>query len=559
MDKYLLLLLKEVNTIIIPGLGALTITNAKTGEIMFMSYLKYDDGKLATYIAEKENWDLNDAKNLIAKYVREVLAVLDRGESYEMYGFGTFLKDKNGDLNFANWDGNLPSERNEILTEIAKENEPEQKPEEITIESSTFEESGVEVEMNEIDVTIESSSELEIEPSIVFETTEINEEVKENLVEKESKNESQNNLIISLGPNFELSIENGDIIEMHKKTAGDNNNIVVDEPKIESEKSEEPTQVEETIIVHETEIIEQKETLPEQKEVIENSPEIKEETSNQETIVAEKEEAKEEAKVENIVETEVEEKKKEKREKLERPSRLERPERPERPARDKKVAEVSNDKNEEKVQPVAKEKNKKEAEVVVKPKLVVHKTINQIKSMKLAAIIIGIGLVGGLYLLLFNSDDISTPVEPDKKELADNNKNIQQEEKVETKEESAEEVTTTVVEELETTEVPEVESPVEEPVQAEKTKPLPKPTVVSTPQPTSNAVSGTYHIIAGSFGVSDNANHFAEKMKEKGYDAQVLGQVGQMFIVSIGSYSSKDEAVQANHKNEVKGWIHRKH
>ena len=42
MDKYLLLLLKEVNTIIIPDLGALTITNHSTGEIMFMPFLKYD-------------------------------------------------------------------------------------------------------------------------------------------------------------------------------------------------------------------------------------------------------------------------------------------------------------------------------------------------------------------------------------------------------------------------------------------------------------------------------------------------------------------------------------
>ena len=54
MDKYLLEILKEVNTIIIPGLGALTITNKDTGEIMFMDYLKHDDGQLAEYIAQKE-------------------------------------------------------------------------------------------------------------------------------------------------------------------------------------------------------------------------------------------------------------------------------------------------------------------------------------------------------------------------------------------------------------------------------------------------------------------------------------------------------------------------
>ena len=57
MDKYLLSILQEVNTIIIPGLGALTLVNADKGEYMFMSFLKHDDGQLAAYIAEKEGKD----------------------------------------------------------------------------------------------------------------------------------------------------------------------------------------------------------------------------------------------------------------------------------------------------------------------------------------------------------------------------------------------------------------------------------------------------------------------------------------------------------------------
>lgn len=104
MDKYLLEILKEINTIIIPGLGALTITNASTGEIMFMPYLKYDDNKLSQYIAEKEGIAETDAKNMIAKYVREVEAKLNTGESYDMYQFGSFRKNASGDLEFNQWD-----------------------------------------------------------------------------------------------------------------------------------------------------------------------------------------------------------------------------------------------------------------------------------------------------------------------------------------------------------------------------------------------------------------------------------------------------------------------
>src|SRR3989338_5822703 len=102
MNNYLLQLLKEVKTIIIPGLGAITLTNETTGEMMFMPYLKYDDGNLANHIAEKEGMELNDAKNLIAKFVREVTAELDKGNSYDMYQFGSFKK-VDGEVDFVQW------------------------------------------------------------------------------------------------------------------------------------------------------------------------------------------------------------------------------------------------------------------------------------------------------------------------------------------------------------------------------------------------------------------------------------------------------------------------
>ena len=110
MDKYLLQLLKEVNTIIIPGWGALTLTNAEKGEILFMPYLKFDDGKLSTHIAEREGMSKQDATNLIAKYVREIEATLNRGDSYDMYEFGRFFKQADGQISFQNWDEKIIQE-----------------------------------------------------------------------------------------------------------------------------------------------------------------------------------------------------------------------------------------------------------------------------------------------------------------------------------------------------------------------------------------------------------------------------------------------------------------
>ncbi|MNU82416.1 Cell division protein FtsN [compost metagenome] len=108
MNNYLLQLLKEVKTLIIPGLGALTVTNESTGEILFMPYLKFDDGTLAKHIASKENMELNDATNLISKFVREVTAELDKGNSYDMYQFGRFIK-VDGEIAFEVWNGNADS------------------------------------------------------------------------------------------------------------------------------------------------------------------------------------------------------------------------------------------------------------------------------------------------------------------------------------------------------------------------------------------------------------------------------------------------------------------
>ena len=102
MEKYLQQILKEVNTIIIPGLGALTITNDKTGEVMFMSYLKYDDGKLSAYIAEKGNIDNDEAKSQILSYVENVLNTIAAEGDCLINGVGLFSKDSNGDLCFEN-------------------------------------------------------------------------------------------------------------------------------------------------------------------------------------------------------------------------------------------------------------------------------------------------------------------------------------------------------------------------------------------------------------------------------------------------------------------------
>lgn len=92
MEKHLLNILKEANTIIIPGLGALTITNDTTGEIMFMPYLKYDDGKLAGFIADVEGISTDEAKTKITQQVQTILDKLEANQPVSISGVGTFSK-----------------------------------------------------------------------------------------------------------------------------------------------------------------------------------------------------------------------------------------------------------------------------------------------------------------------------------------------------------------------------------------------------------------------------------------------------------------------------------
>lgn len=181
MDKYLINILKEVNTIIIPGIGALTIVNQATGEVMFMSFMKFDDGKLAEFIAEKEQWELNEAKNLVSKYVRDINTKLDQGDSYDIYQFGSFTKNVEGEIEFNAWNGSSDansnsepsnetiSEKSEILAEVVISNVEETVE---SVEEQIIQEDEILVPISEPAESIESIKEEEIIEPIIEEEIE---------------------------------------------------------------------------------------------------------------------------------------------------------------------------------------------------------------------------------------------------------------------------------------------------------------------------------------------------------------------------------------------------
>jgi nucleoid DNA-binding protein len=54
--------------------------------------------------------------------------------------------------------------------------------------------------------------------------------------------------------------------------------------------------------------------------------------------------------------------------------------------------------------------------------------------------------------------------------------------------------------------------------------------------------TGSYHLIAGSFSVYENAEQLVTELKEKGLDAKIIGKIGALHFVSAQSYDSLEQA-----------------
>lgn len=202
MNKYLAEILKEVNTLIIPNFGALTVTNSSTGEVMFMPYLKYDDGKLVKFIAEKEGISEEESKAKIANYVGEIEGKLNSGATYELEPFGIFSKDSSGDIEFVSKSSDevdVIESVSEISDEptiipIVADELPSPKVEEIKVEEIKVE--TVTPLIQEETESHEDSNEIVLEETALNEYVEEEELVEETVVANSEELEQEEQAII---------------------------------------------------------------------------------------------------------------------------------------------------------------------------------------------------------------------------------------------------------------------------------------------------------------------------------------------------------------------------
>lgn len=108
-------------TLIIPQLGTLTLTNETTLDIMFLSYLKFDDKKLTETYSSAENCSAEEAGNIVHRWVEELITDLDNGEKRPVSDLGYFYKNSDGDYDFKSRQSTAAS------TEIIAEKEPVKK------------------------------------------------------------------------------------------------------------------------------------------------------------------------------------------------------------------------------------------------------------------------------------------------------------------------------------------------------------------------------------------------------------------------------------------------
>ena len=130
MDKYLKQLLEQYAKVILPSFGAIVVENEETGNLMFNEYLSYNDGKLDDLIVSESNMELQEAQNMIAKYIRDIQVQIDKGESYDIFELGRFYKNEDGDIEF---EGNLKngpsSESKKESSKVATKDTPKDKKE----------------------------------------------------------------------------------------------------------------------------------------------------------------------------------------------------------------------------------------------------------------------------------------------------------------------------------------------------------------------------------------------------------------------------------------------
>ena len=484
MNKYLIEILKIQSSVILPGLGALMVPSQKSGKVVFNQHLKFNDGSLAKFIAEKEGIDVQEAQNQVAKFIREIEAELGKGNSYDMFEFGKFFKNKDGEVDFE-----MASDAGiSIKTEVDKPVKKEKKAVKAAVAKPTKDK-----------VTNDNAKEEKEKKKASAKTT-IKAEPK--AVKKEKPVSKTVKADKKPAPKAETKKEEADKQSKNKFTPP------VEEVKEVTtkggdSKNEEPKKKVEEI---------KEETIPPveaKKEEIKKAPEkVEEKTKVIPPVIAEKKPVDDKQNKNTFVPPVTETKEKVK----------------------PKVAVAATSTTVPSKKAADKLKEEKFIKAMVKEE---KKKRSKLPWIILLILLIGLGSGGYFFkdkIMAFFDKDQDT-------ELADNGDSHSTDNADGNGSDSHEVLSDTLATEEHTDSIPQTheDQVTEESVQEE-------PVVEESTHVVSGSTNGNYNLIGNSFGEKSNAERYMNKMQEKGYPAKILGRFDGLYLVAINSYDSRSDA-----------------
>ena len=444
-----------------------------------MPYLKFDDGKLAAHISKTEGIDQQAAENMIAKFIREIQSQLDKGDSFDIFEFGSFFKNAAGEIEFKT------DYANQKKTESVEAVAPfESQAPEIEPVVDAFVETPVETEAIE-----EKPEEKEVE--------EVKEEPKEEVKpEKEKKKKKEKKEKKSKKKDSDSAADSKDLIDSMLSATS-----VVEEVKEEPE----PTfEVENTI-----------DEKPLEAPVVEETPELVSDEAKEEVV--EEKPVQDEPKAAAPVINKKEE------------------------AKAKKEAEKKA-KADAKIAAKEAKKSSKVSEDGKKPKKKRGFAFWMLTVLLLSIVggavwaVLNFETVKEHIPFLQEKKEFISPMD-----TSENLKVLKELNEVSEEDEMVNEPVDTDSSDVEMDDQATETEVVEEPAVIEEPKAVEKPKT-EAPKVEAGA-SGTFHIIVGASGSQENANKLVEKLKSEGYQAVIAGtSSGGLMRISAGLCSSRTEA-----------------
>lgn len=514
MNKLILNCTEANTTTIIPNFGAI-MKMGKT--FMYNEFLKYDDGKLAKFVASEKGIDEAQAKEEVTKWAESIQSDLDAGKTVVLDGVGELTRTDGKTKFVAKTGATVTSEAPKVeekkitpapvIKEEVKEKVKEVAPPKAEKKEEVKEKKA---EKKKEKKTQKSSGDLKATEAI----TKIGKFKDKNELIEYTRGETRKTVVAAL--NTKLDELNG------KKKSKESKEWV------ETNEVKPPKNVVTEVISEPVTPVIEKPELKEEKPVVAETPQVEKETAKPVDSPVEPESPKEEKPVE-----------------IKTPPPVVEPLKEEKTIKEK-AAEIET----KKVDP-------KEEELAIAAIVDgVEKSEKQTGKRKkkgilwiaLILILIGGGTVGYLKMDVIKGwfekshepKDLAEGHSEETPEKDGSETSHESTDNVETTEEHTETAETAVDEANETDpteEIAEEEVPVEEVVE-EKTE--------ETPPVTNTASEGSWHIVAGSYSSETNAENKVASLKSDGYsNAKVLGKYNGLYTVRVASYPTKDEAKSA--------------